>query len=303
MHNLPSTGNLQTLLPFASERMRKRRCFADKDLDMAMYEREKSFEETVLKAGTFLPHSGLVGAPAVTLLHRYFPMLDERLTQYVYNCCGQNLNAAAMQLHRYQTGLMLRQTAESQNQPAQTTAGNLLETPADSPGHLAESVRHDAEDDDGGHHSPAGVNESRSGVDESRRVDDVVNCPSAYMAYCISRAPAMTSLGAPVWYSSLMTPQQQQHHQQQQHQQLSYVVAAAHQSTSASLTNHRRVNRAQLEATCEDERCSPASTSQHGSPQGGAVEQLCALSKHQIHVDDKPKHCLKFSVEALIGKC
>ncbi|PVD23040.1 hypothetical protein C0Q70_16302 [Pomacea canaliculata] len=44
MHVLPPPEALRSVAPFMNERMRKRRCFADKDLEAAMIERERQLE-------------------------------------------------------------------------------------------------------------------------------------------------------------------------------------------------------------------------------------------------------------------
>ena len=334
MHGLPSPHAIHTLLPFASERMRKRRCFADKDLDLAMYEREKSVNDAMLNAPVVAPVAAPAAAAAAPndagvnvatmTLQRCFPMLDQKLVQYVYHCCGKDLNATAMQLHEYQRKLMLCRKAtnvkaqnrgvvpaDSQRTSVEKVACGDAVTSDSKTGAELEPSPNCIEDPTSGNGEPGLAHPLReadqrlaeqatSKITKSNVAALSANrsspYPPAYMAYCVTH-PAVTSLGVQMWYNPLMTLQ---HYQQQ----LSYAGVTAHQSASTSLTNHRAGNHAKPDATCEGKRSSPERGASLSEQQRGAApEQRYGLSKHQMDIDDKPKHSLKFSVEALIGKC
>ena len=55
MHALPPPEALRSVTPFMNERMRKRRCFADKDLEVVMMERERQFHLAKARAAPMTP--------------------------------------------------------------------------------------------------------------------------------------------------------------------------------------------------------------------------------------------------------
>lgn len=138
LHSLPPPESLRNALPFMNERMRKRRCFADRELDVAMFEREKQAEimaKTKSNAaaaavaaaaaanasnplginGSFpfpIVATNLYSLPLETIqsrnhssnyspkdfLLRIFPTLNPNVLELVWQGCGGNLERAIEQL-------------------------------------------------------------------------------------------------------------------------------------------------------------------------------------------------------------
>uniref|UniRef100_X1ZYE5 DMA domain-containing protein n=1 Tax=Capitella teleta TaxID=283909 RepID=X1ZYE5_CAPTE len=113
LHSLPPPEALRSMFPYASERMRKRRCFADKELDAVMFEREKRAEvEKVRVHGIIqqaqstvdpirmrmqLMQQGVMGSPR-EFLQRIFPAANPNVLELVYQGCGGNLERAIEQI-------------------------------------------------------------------------------------------------------------------------------------------------------------------------------------------------------------
>ena len=124
MHALPPPEALRSMTPYMNERMRKRRCFADKDLEMVMIERERQFEMAKARAAPIsqsqlevfqagmsggcgvLPESSLTSKPRSLLgnlsprdfLQRIFPSHNPNVLELVWQGCGGNLERAIEQL-------------------------------------------------------------------------------------------------------------------------------------------------------------------------------------------------------------
>ncbi|XP_074641389.1 uncharacterized protein LOC141899133 [Tubulanus polymorphus] len=90
-------------IPVMNERMRKRRCFADKDLEIIMYERERLIENHQLSAAKDLLAkttnekltdsfaarlSEGTGRSAMVLLHRMFPTINPNVIELLWHACG-----------------------------------------------------------------------------------------------------------------------------------------------------------------------------------------------------------------------
>eukprot|EP00106_Octopus_bimaculoides_P016614 XP_014784056.1 PREDICTED: uncharacterized protein LOC106879133 [Octopus bimaculoides] len=73
---LPSPESIRGVLPYMNERMRKRRCFADKELEVVMYQREQE-AEIVAKSKS---NVGAGALSAVGTLH--LPMVNNNLQNY-----------------------------------------------------------------------------------------------------------------------------------------------------------------------------------------------------------------------------
>ncbi|KAK7100201.1 hypothetical protein V1264_023190 [Littorina saxatilis] len=131
MHALPPPEALRTMTPYMNERMRKRRCFADKDLEMVMIERERQFEMAKSRippinhsqlaafqgmacgvggggGGGGMPPTAasLMNKPRALLgnlsprefLQRIFPSHNPNVLELVWQGCGGNLERAIEQL-------------------------------------------------------------------------------------------------------------------------------------------------------------------------------------------------------------
>lgn len=101
------------MIPFMNERMRKRRCFADKELEMIMYERERQEELAKTKSSTIgsqvIPNSGLNmdatrarqllgNVTPREFLQRIFSTHNPNVIELVWQGCGGNLEKAIEQL-------------------------------------------------------------------------------------------------------------------------------------------------------------------------------------------------------------
>lgn len=84
-------------MPFLSERMRKRRAFADKELNAIMFERERhlAVEKTQLPGLTLpdgsLAHTLASGLTPQDFLARTFPQLNASVLELIYQACGCDL--------------------------------------------------------------------------------------------------------------------------------------------------------------------------------------------------------------------
>lgn len=143
IHSLPPPEALRSVLPYMSERMRKRRAFADKELEVTMLERERHLEAEKIK------HSGAVLAAAVMdpsrsrqllghmaprdFLQRIFPTVNPNVLELVFQGCGGNLertieqlasSAAITQIHSahilYQQRLLQMQSSMVPSSPRST---------------------------------------------------------------------------------------------------------------------------------------------------------------------------------------
>ena len=106
------------MFPYVNERMRKRRCFADKELDVAMFEREKRMEAEKIKVSTtannFIhtaqaqQHLLAQMAPR-DFLQRIFPAVNQNVIELVWQGCGGNLERAIEQIASSSTAAAVRQ--------------------------------------------------------------------------------------------------------------------------------------------------------------------------------------------------
>ena len=107
VHALPPHDALRSMMPYANERMRKRRCFADKELEVAMFEREKHMEAEKMKATGILQTTALNPAQQRHLLahmaprdflQRIFPTVNPNVLELVWQGCGGNIERAIEQI-------------------------------------------------------------------------------------------------------------------------------------------------------------------------------------------------------------
>ncbi|KAH9488287.1 hypothetical protein Btru_063825 [Bulinus truncatus] len=108
-HSLPTPDDVKSMSPYINERMRKRRCFADKELEMVMMERERraemTFHQNNLLARTVQPpptpleltKSRMFMTPR-EMLHRVFPNHSPSLLELVWQGSGGHLERAIEQL-------------------------------------------------------------------------------------------------------------------------------------------------------------------------------------------------------------
>ncbi|CAH1773383.1 unnamed protein product [Owenia fusiformis] len=114
LHTLPPPEALRSVLPIISERMRKRRAFADKDVEKAMMERERQTMITDKKSSAPSQDSQLypivstlkamrsrqnemVGAPK-EFLHKLFPTHNPNVLELVWQGCGGDMEKAIEQI-------------------------------------------------------------------------------------------------------------------------------------------------------------------------------------------------------------
>ncbi|XP_014675559.1 PREDICTED: doublesex- and mab-3-related transcription factor 2-like [Priapulus caudatus] len=100
-YRFPASDNTRQTLPFMSERMRKRRAFADKELNDIMYEQERHLaaEKSHLAASLQLPDAAMVaargggggGLTPQDFLMRTFPQLNASVLELIYQACGGDL--------------------------------------------------------------------------------------------------------------------------------------------------------------------------------------------------------------------
>ncbi|XP_050400861.1 doublesex- and mab-3-related transcription factor 2, partial [Patella vulgata] len=109
LHALPPPEALRNMVPFVNERMRKRRCFADKELEMVMLERERQAEIVKTRAnGEQISNATNLDANKSRLLlgnmtpreflQRIFPTHNPNVLELVWQGCGGNLEKAIEQL-------------------------------------------------------------------------------------------------------------------------------------------------------------------------------------------------------------
>ncbi|KAK6188901.1 hypothetical protein SNE40_004982 [Patella caerulea] len=109
LHALPPPESLRNMVPFVNERMRKRRCFADKELEMVMLERERQAEIVKTRAnGEQISNATNLDANKSRLLlgnmtpreflQRIFPTHNPNVLELVWQGCGGNLEKAIEQL-------------------------------------------------------------------------------------------------------------------------------------------------------------------------------------------------------------
>ena len=166
MHALPPPEALRSMTPYMNERMRKRRCFADKDLEMVMIERERQFEMAKSRAapvsqsplGGFhagmaatgacgiFPPSPMMSKPRALLgnvsprdfLQRIFPSHNPNVLELVWQGCGGNLERAIEQLA---SGIKPDSPAAAAGAPASVSPGAAHASP--SPAHpLLQQLQH-----------------------------------------------------------------------------------------------------------------------------------------------------------------
>ncbi|KAK3603675.1 hypothetical protein CHS0354_023271 [Potamilus streckersoni] len=107
--SIPSVEPLKSVLPFMNERMRKRRCFADKELEIAMLEREQHTEITSQQTFT----SDIIGHVTrkenviqefcnnrkdMDVLFKLFPTYNPNVLELVWQGCEGNLEKTIQQL-------------------------------------------------------------------------------------------------------------------------------------------------------------------------------------------------------------
>ena len=88
------------MMPYVSERMRKRRCFADKELEAAMLERERHLESNTRGPIEAIP-SAYQMAPR-EFLRSVFPVVNVNVLELVYQGCGGSLERAVEQIRAQQ---------------------------------------------------------------------------------------------------------------------------------------------------------------------------------------------------------
>ena len=99
LHSLPPPEALRSMLPFVSERMRKRRCFADKELEAVMFERERQLQAEKMKntashmchamvIDPTRPHVPLGNVSAREFLQKIFPTHNPNVLELVWQGCG-----------------------------------------------------------------------------------------------------------------------------------------------------------------------------------------------------------------------
>ena len=123
LHTLPPPEALHTVMPFMSERMRKRKAFADKELETVMFEREQNEKEKIshlhmppgghhLHNGVLSPGSGVPASSSALnslkgqlghqspkeFLMRIFPTMNPNLLELVWQGSGGNLEKAIEQI-------------------------------------------------------------------------------------------------------------------------------------------------------------------------------------------------------------
>ena len=119
LHALPPPEALRSVMPYVSERMRKRRAFADKELETVMFERERQVEAEKVKmmqsaVGHHLSPTGTTAAAAPIdpsknrqlmgqlspreFLQRIFPAVNPNVLELVWQGCGGDLERAIEQI-------------------------------------------------------------------------------------------------------------------------------------------------------------------------------------------------------------
>lgn len=110
LHSLPPPEAIRTMFPYVNERMRKRRCFADKDLEAAMFDRERLIEECHLRNAHFQTSGIPINASMIEtqraftnispkeFLMRFFPSINPHVLELVFQGCGGNIEKCIVQL-------------------------------------------------------------------------------------------------------------------------------------------------------------------------------------------------------------
>ncbi|XP_055887190.1 doublesex- and mab-3-related transcription factor 2-like isoform X1 [Biomphalaria glabrata] len=150
LHALPPPEVVKSMSPFVNERMRKRRCFADKELEMVMLERERRAEMTY---HTTHPNSLLARTPQQTLtplkmneprmlidnmnprelLQRVFPNHNPSVLELVWQGCGGQLERAIEQLASGITSWVLSGSVQQQHVPSPAHFAPSQTTPPPAP--------------------------------------------------------------------------------------------------------------------------------------------------------------------------
>ncbi|XP_064625288.1 doublesex- and mab-3-related transcription factor 2-like [Lineus longissimus] len=110
---LPPADAIRNMFPFMNERMRKRRCFADKELEAVMIERERQVEIQKQNAKASENRNGATQSQTTgtlqaalshsnprEVLQRLFPALNPNVMELVFQGCGGNLSKAVEHLSR-----------------------------------------------------------------------------------------------------------------------------------------------------------------------------------------------------------
>ena len=111
LHALPPPEAIRGMMPFMSERMRKRRAFADKELETVMYERERQVVSEKMRSNPgppptppAAPTSPIEAASVARqmapreFLQRTFPMVNPNVLELIWQGCGGNLEKAIEQI-------------------------------------------------------------------------------------------------------------------------------------------------------------------------------------------------------------
>lgn len=156
LHSLPTPEALRNVLPYMNERMRKRRCFADRELEVVMFERERQAEivaktkssaaaaaaaAAAAHCSTSLGVSGAFPFPLAAtnvytvpsdgtqsrhplsnynpkeFLLRIFPRLNPNVLELVWQGCGGNLERAIEQLASGMHSRLVSPGSNSQTTP------------------------------------------------------------------------------------------------------------------------------------------------------------------------------------------
>ncbi|XP_041359971.1 doublesex- and mab-3-related transcription factor 2-like [Gigantopelta aegis] len=135
LHALPPPEALRTMVPYLNERMRKRRCFADKELEMVMLEREQQAEMLKRRnSGDPVPNTASMEAAEKyrllgnltprDFLHRIFPTHNPNVLELVWQGCGGNLERAIEQLASGMKSDQIQALSSQMNQHAMS--GNIF---------------------------------------------------------------------------------------------------------------------------------------------------------------------------------
>nr|VCU79644.1 Dmrt11E [Euperipatoides kanangrensis] len=110
LYRFPPPETLRSMLPYMNERMRKRRCFADKELENIMYERERPCDslKTIEKLNgssvsqetshNIANHVLVNNINAREFLTRTFPYHNPSVLELIWQGCGGNLERAIEQI-------------------------------------------------------------------------------------------------------------------------------------------------------------------------------------------------------------
>lgn len=108
LYRSPSIDSTRAMLPFMSEKMRKRRAFCDKELDAVMFQRERQLavEKSIIHGVVGGVDDDLCktlasGVNAREFLLRTFPKHNPSVLELVYQGCGGNLQKTVEQIVSY----------------------------------------------------------------------------------------------------------------------------------------------------------------------------------------------------------